>query len=416
MKDCSMDPNETAQKLLLQDPFHEVRRMRDHKKEVRGISERLKLWYGKVMCFTRLNVVKESTETRWKPGMQGRGSRGGRGNYSSRHNSHDAGSNKNAPSGKESEINHVADDGVILPAPQDKKSKEITVVPSSCIVAEKSSTIPASGINESEVKILTAALGDLSASDSVLMPSQDSQPPVGTISLEVGSQQTPLEKVNEDFVKIESKTASVLDVGSSFMQGKMFQGDGPHNRPQQVIGPYKVAPVKEWKPKLTNPIIPAQALVTEVPAIPISVPVEAPPSSTTESGIPESKESRNHLHVPEAEKLGFCFGSFDASFGLNSNTLSGPGGPGPMIDENRSISEAFEETTEHIEEQTNRDQDVLATADDGNNLDRPPSSVDVPEGDVSYNVGPEHAESKQETSLPVPGHQYPVVHPSSNIV
>ncbi|KAJ0878894.1 hypothetical protein HanRHA438_Chr10g0445081 [Helianthus annuus] len=87
-----------------------------------------------------------------------------------------------------------------------------------------------------------------------------------------------------------------------------------------------------------------------------------------------------------------------------------------MIDENRSISEAFEETTEHIEEQTNRDQDVLATADDGNNLDRPPSSVDVPEGDVSYNVGPEHAESKQETSLPVPGHQYPVVHPSSNIV
>ncbi|KAJ0482842.1 hypothetical protein HanIR_Chr13g0658351 [Helianthus annuus] len=97
-----------------------------------------------------------------------------------------------------------------------------------------------------------------------------------------------------------------------------------------------------------------------------------------------------------------------------------------MIDENQSISEASEETTEHIEEQTNRDQDVLATedvlatADDGDNLDRPPSSVDVPEnvspeGDVSYNVGPEHAESKQETSLPVPGHQYPVVHPSSNI-
>ncbi|KAJ0801484.1 putative GBF-interacting protein [Helianthus annuus] len=409
LKDCSMDPNETAQKLLLQDPFHEVRRKRDRKKEP--------------------NVVKESTETRWKPGMQGRGSRGGRGNYSSRHNSHDAGSNKNAPSGKESEINHVADDGVILPAPQNKKSKEITVVPSSCIVAEKSSTIPASGVNESEVKILTAALGDLSASDSVLMPSQDSQLPVGTISLEVGSQQTPLEKVNEDFVEIESKTASVLDVGSSFMQGKMFQGDGPHNRPQQVIGPHKVAPVKEWKPKPTNPI-PAQALVTEVPAIPISVPVEAPPSSTTESVIPESKESRipdgqqviipNHLHVPEAEKLGFCFGSFDASFGLNSNTFSGPGGPGPMIDENRSISEASEETTEHIEEQTNRDQDVLATADDGDNLDRPPSSVDVPEnvspeGDVSSNMGPEHAESKQETSLPVPGHQYPVVHPSSNI-
>ncbi|KAI7744093.1 hypothetical protein M8C21_030343, partial [Ambrosia artemisiifolia] len=418
LKDCSMDPNETTQKLLLQDPFHEVKRKRDRKKE---------------------NVVKESMEGRWKGGMQGRGNRGGRGSYSSRHNSH--GSSRNALAGKENEINHGAVDGVILPAPQDKKNKETTVVPSSSIVDEKSSTVPASDINESEVKILTAALGDLSASDPVPIPSQDSQLPVGTIKLEVGSQQTPLEKVNETSVEIEIKTASGPDVGSSVMQGKLLQGDGHNlispsisrppsnydNRPQQVIGPHKAGPGKEWKPKPTNPV-PAQELESEVPAIPISVPVKAPLSSKTESSIPNSKESHipdgqqviipNHLHVPEAEKLGFCFGSFDASFGLNSNTL---GGPGPMIDENPSISEASVETTEHIEEQANGDQDVLqATADDGDNSDRPPSSSDVPEnispeGEVSSNVGPEQTESKQETSLPVPGHQYPVVHPSSNI-
>ncbi|KAI4386938.1 hypothetical protein MLD38_004811 [Melastoma candidum] len=33
LKECNMDPNETAQKLLNQDPFHEVKRRRDRKKE-----------------------------------------------------------------------------------------------------------------------------------------------------------------------------------------------------------------------------------------------------------------------------------------------------------------------------------------------------------------------------------------------
>ncbi|KAI3804887.1 hypothetical protein L1987_26758 [Smallanthus sonchifolius] len=415
LKECSMDPNETAQKLLSQDPFHEViRRKRDRKKEQ--------------------NVVKEATEPRWKPGMQGRGNRGGRGNYSSRHNSHDAGSSKTALSGKENEINQ----GGILPAPQDKKNKEISVVASSSIVAEKTSNIPVSDINESEVKILTAALGDLSASDPI-MPSQDSQLPVGTVRHELGSQQTPLEEVNETPAEIKIKTALPTieagpEVGSSFTQGKMFQGDGHNlvsssigrppsnynNRPQQVIGPHKVGPGKEWKPKPTNHV-PAQGLGTEMPAVPISIPVEACSSSKPESSIPDSKEPHipdgqhviipNHLHVPEAEKLGFCFGSFDASFGLDSNMLS---------DKSPSISEASEEITEHIEEQANRNQDVLATADDGGNPDRPPSSSNEPENlspeaDMSSDVGPDHTESKQETSIPAPDHQLPVVHPSSNL-
>ncbi|KVI02098.1 hypothetical protein Ccrd_019622 [Cynara cardunculus var. scolymus] len=58
--------------------------------------------------------------------MQGRGNRGGRANYSSRHIPH--GGSRNALSGKENEINQGADDGVVLPAPQDKKNKETSVV------------------------------------------------------------------------------------------------------------------------------------------------------------------------------------------------------------------------------------------------------------------------------------------------
>ncbi|XP_024396875.1 uncharacterized protein [Physcomitrium patens] len=39
LKECNMDPNETAQRLLNQDPFHEVKRKRDKKKESGGAKE-----------------------------------------------------------------------------------------------------------------------------------------------------------------------------------------------------------------------------------------------------------------------------------------------------------------------------------------------------------------------------------------
>jgi hypothetical protein len=62
LRECNMDPNETAQRLLLQDTFHEVKRKRDKKKE----------------------GSKEPLDSRWRPALQGRGGKSGRGNYSSR--------------------------------------------------------------------------------------------------------------------------------------------------------------------------------------------------------------------------------------------------------------------------------------------------------------------------------------------
>eukprot|EP00252_Welwitschia_mirabilis_P027033 TRINITY_DN9108_c0_g1_i2.p1 TRINITY_DN9108_c0_g1~~TRINITY_DN9108_c0_g1_i2.p1 ORF type:complete len:807 (+),score=159.11 TRINITY_DN9108_c0_g1_i2:532-2952(+) len=56
LKDSSMDPNETAQKLLSQDHFHEVRRKRDKKKESM--------------------TAKDYANTRMRSGIQGRGGRG----------------------------------------------------------------------------------------------------------------------------------------------------------------------------------------------------------------------------------------------------------------------------------------------------------------------------------------------------
>lgn len=82
------------------------------------------------------------------------------------------------------------------------------------------------------------------------------------------------------------------------------------------------------------------------------IPVEDHSSLKPASSILDSKESHipdgqhviipNHLHVPEVEKLGFHFGSFDATFGINP------------IPKTASLSEASEEVVEHIEEQPTR--------------------------------------------------------------
>lgn len=81
LKECSMDPNETAQKLLYQDPFHEVKRKRDKRKE--NVSN------------------KDLVDSRSRPGGQGRGGRGGRGSYPPRYISYDAGSGRGSNTSKE---------------------------------------------------------------------------------------------------------------------------------------------------------------------------------------------------------------------------------------------------------------------------------------------------------------------------
>ncbi|KAE8708087.1 hyphally regulated cell wall protein 3-like isoform X2 [Hibiscus syriacus] len=111
LKECSMDPNETAQRLLLQDPFREVKRKRDRKKE-------------------NLNN-KESAESRWRPGSQGRGTRGGRGNFPPRYAAETVVS-KSSGLGRDNGMNQVAEKGSdqSLSTLQETKPKESTQIAS----------------------------------------------------------------------------------------------------------------------------------------------------------------------------------------------------------------------------------------------------------------------------------------------
>ncbi|XP_021740758.1 GBF-interacting protein 1-like isoform X2 [Chenopodium quinoa] len=83
LKDCSMDPNETTQRLLHLDTFHEVKRKRDKRKELQTVKSR------------------PGEDSRWKPGQQGRGTRNARGNSFSQYISNDVGGQRTAAIRKE---------------------------------------------------------------------------------------------------------------------------------------------------------------------------------------------------------------------------------------------------------------------------------------------------------------------------
>ncbi|XP_009589263.1 GBF-interacting protein 1 isoform X4 [Nicotiana tomentosiformis] len=494
LKECSMDPNETAQKLLFQDTFHEVKRKRDRKKELQ-------------------NSIKESAESKWKAGTQGRGNKGSRGNLTSRHVSHDAGAGKN---GKENLTNHFLDKSVGLSSVPNVEAKNISssssaatngpsgLASGSDIIVQNAHASARRGIKQFEAyagagsgvqttpadasKIPKVATGNrdvhgqrrpnsvnssrtlsspppsgahLSASDPVLLPSQDSRPAgvVGTVRREVGSQHSPVERASSNS-NGSKKTTAKSDTGSVDIQVKMpskFQGPGKnqlqefsqtassihggssvsrpssnYNNRSQTIGTQKAGPCKEWKPKpVNNNLAQGSALAAASSGVSM-VSVEVNTLLQPPAAVPETKEDTaelqkkleeshisdvehviipNHLHVPEVEKLGFCFGSFDTSFSLVTSTNNAP-----EHDGSPPIPEASECIEEAASEQPPSNQNASTAVEDTDYSYQPPPSHGQEsfsaKGDDISSSAPECSESKPETLQS--GQQYSVVHTSPN--
>ncbi|KAI9382737.1 hypothetical protein POPTR_014G169900v4 [Populus trichocarpa] len=259
LKECSMDPNETAQKLLSQDPFHEVKRKRDRKKE---------------------NAHnRESGDSRWRSGSQGRVSRGSRTIFSPRRTAHDTGGGRNSAAGRDNGISHAAEKGTgsSLSA-SEEKSKETTASaslsavvangPTGVVSGNSSAThasnlptgsdqhevapspigvnnvgkevsridvdntptiafgtgdtckesVPSSSNSSMSVTPASSSTVCFSLSDPVLIPSNELHPPgtVGAIKREVGIHRT----VGESNAVIPSEK-SASEIGLPFMQGKL---------------------------------------------------------------------------------------------------------------------------------------------------------------------------------------------------
>ncbi|BFG25885.1 hypothetical protein CerSpe_121600 [Prunus speciosa] len=366
LKECNMDPNETAQKLLLQDPFHEVKRKRDKRKE-------------------NLNN-RESAESRWRPGMQGRGGRGGRVNFSPRYLSHDAGGGRSTAPGTENGPSQVAEKGGApsLPTSRETKNKERSLVTSSVPVIVDGSTNLVSGstsvVHPSHVSvgsgpdISLSLVGDnlgssvppvdanknttvkfgnedlheqpapssssglvlptpastlavcFSSSDPVLVPSNDSRllGSVGTIKREVGSHHPSASEIGSSQAqgKVASKTqgvgksqlADLSHPSSTSTHGS--SGSRPSSnyssRSQQSVGTQKVGTNKEWKPKPVNSTVvqgqgtTGTAVASEVPADSVKAPSQLQSvSSVLDSEEATSKLQRKleELHLPQRKTV-----------------------------------------------------------------------------------------------------------------
>ncbi|XP_062195471.1 GBF-interacting protein 1-like [Phragmites australis] len=348
LRECNMDPNETAQRLLLQDTFHEVKRKRDKKKE----------------------GSKEPSDTRWRPAVQGRGGKSGRGNYISRNlaNSNDP-AERSAIAGKENGINQITEKSsgstpTINTNMDTKTSSSAPSLPSglsngpsqlvdpAAVVVTNSSAVgdaiksdstalvdmkgglPSEGVVTVVGPNAPQSLKSASASDPVLVCSINfhNYGDVGAPRQAVGSKMSVEHKVGHD-LPADNKGSSQQSGSSSFGRSGSRPSSSYSSRSQQSFGSQKVMPNKEWKPKPTrttasqateNAIIP-----NDVPLAADTVPQSAPISnSVSKENLLKVEKSLNdlqlsdkqhviipdHLQVSESEKYGLSFGSFNAGF------------------------------------------------------------------------------------------------------
>ncbi|XP_042446115.1 GBF-interacting protein 1-like isoform X1 [Zingiber officinale] len=343
LKECSMDPNETTQKLLLQDTFHEVKRKRDKRKE----------------------NVREPAEPRWRPGMQGRGGRGGRGNYSSRSLPNDTTAGRNATSGKESGLNQGIDKAQMsISTTPDTENKPALSSSVSGIVNGPSNIehpVSSQGSNVSGVD------GAPSEANSDAVTTKTTNPRLPSKDAKCGSAPGQLQRDMDQFSSNKLVMVPSTDTHTPSELGTTKQikphgsvtdepveksqvassSSGPlgsrpsstyNNRFQHPSGMQK-APLanKEWKPKsvLANP---AQASETnDTSEVPVVIEAVSQPlltlSLTTPKGVSVNLAKKveelklsdrqhviipNHLQVPESERHGLSFGSFDANFEFNT--------------------------------------------------------------------------------------------------
>ncbi|KAG8642219.1 hypothetical protein MANES_12G063603v8 [Manihot esculenta] len=456
LKDCSMDPNETAQKLLLQDPFHEVKRKRDRRKE--NVNNR------------------DSGDARWRPGTQGRGSKGGRPNFSARYTSHDAGGGRNLGPARDNGTNQAAEkgDAASLPALQEESKKTSLSASSAAVVANgaigepsgsnsemHASDLPSgSGVSQNKVTSSPIAVSEFGSTMSPTDADKTLTITFGTgdahgIPSPVGSHTAVFES---NAVGPAEKSAS--EIGPPLLQGKMPSKVGkdqlsessqpssasihggssgtrpsPHynSRSQQAIGSQKVASTKEWKPKPANTnVLQGSGLAgsSDVPNVPVEASIQSQPLSNVldseeataklqkkleELHLPQRQHViiPNHIHVPESERTKLSFGSFDASFGVKTSCDSGP----ESDKSSTPLSETSHGAEETVEEQAASNQDTFVAAEEGAYPDHPESPSHAPENltgesKVSSSAITEYNESKQDNVLLSGGQQYSGVHTS----
>ncbi|PON40128.1 GBF-interacting protein [Parasponia andersonii] len=438
LKECSMDPNETAQKLLYLDTFHEVKRRRDRRKE---------------------NLNSKASEERTATNVHRRvGRGGGQGNYTSNFSS-DAGGGRNAAR-RENGANHAADRGPMsssLPFSQKIKNNATPrVTKASTGLPNGNTDLSNESISHGYAyasKLATGSEGhsliDVNKSGPVApQPIDASSSTFSSLRTEQGTPvaeqdqlPTPSSLPKSSFQSSDSLSAPSLlghSGGVSMIENEVG-GQQLAAEPYQINGEKTVSNsnVELGQPESEKTAhgdvnstdkkkIPSKPNEFEMNSL--SETSQPPPSSTHEATTPEvastavaiSSQSTcklnvfdtqhvtfpNHFQVPEALKNGLTFGSFDITFGPKVESVSDGV-------ENLGLAESSPHSEETPEEPSSSYQNVSPNAqddclDNSQSLPQVLEKAQPSEGSVSSSTD-KGDQSKQETQFPPDGHQIPAV-------
>ncbi|KAE8668730.1 hyphally regulated cell wall protein 3-like isoform X2 [Hibiscus syriacus] len=428
LKECSMDPNETAQRLLLQETGVSKSFGPGRDNGTNLVAEK---GSGQSSSTSLETKTKESTLVASPMPVIADGPTG----VVAETPSAPARNAANRPSEKSSV---VSSDGS-APSPAGAINKPTIVFESGDMSGPPAASLSVCSMSTTPASSLTICI---SSSDPVLVPSSDSRPSdsLGTIKHEVGA--TELSSTSMQG-KMSSKSSGVVTnllsesaqpLPAATHGSSLSQPSSNYGSRSQAIGPQKVGSNNEWKPKSISSNVGRGSGTAGASDVPTSS-VEAnahwqPVSRVLDSEEATSKLQKkleelhlpqrrhviipNHIHVPESERTKLNFGSFDASFGVTWSSV----GCQESAKSPTPLSEASKDLDETSEEQASSNQNALAIAEEGDYSDHPQSPAHAPEnlpgdGVVSSSI-PEYNENKQENAFLSGSHQYTVVHTPPN--
>ncbi|KAG6536158.1 hypothetical protein ZIOFF_001207 [Zingiber officinale] len=428
LKECSMDPNETAQKLLLQgflflcelslsgraveyaenscmalldgflidfivNTFHEVKRKRDKRKE----------------------SAREPAELRWGTGVHRRGGRGGQANYS--HSlPNDATAGRNTTLGKENGLNQGANKANTSFSTTPDTGNKSAISLSGSVSGVTNGPSNAEHSVSSQLSHLSGVHGILleEARDAINTKTANSRlPPKG---VKGGSASRQLARDIDQLSSNKPVAVPSIDTHSSAQSGTIKQC---YSCNRFDISSH---PNKEWKPKsvLVNPTkasetnnTPEVTVVTE--AVSQSLPASHSVDSVEDTVNLEEKVEKlklsdikhviipDHLQVPEAQRHGLSFGSFDANFQLNVLVSKDPS----RDDVEELHYEPYHEIDETIEHHSLSNNETSSDTKDDDFPEHPQSSEHAPDSYLikeivvsnSASLAAEYNQPNQEISL-----------------
>ncbi|KAM1204815.1 hypothetical protein EV1_005811 [Malus domestica] len=431
LRECSMDPNETAQKLLYLDTFHEVKSRKDRRKEN--------------------SKGRASEDSRMPPGTQRRVSRGGgQGNYSSNFSS-DAGGGRNYSARRENGANHFADRGPMpspvkpvqktkntAPAPGPKAStgspnglKSLPNGNSTHVGSPKSPTDVDNNVREVFSAIVvkqsgaaapppavvasTPTFGSLDDEKSVSIPNQTpvsaTTAPASTIPSSAsdpalsnhtqGIQKGSGNVIGLELSKSEKTTPrSVNSVqnGKTSNDCKVAEnyGDIKHD------GSLAQMPSNSDKQSQSKPNVPAKVVAPEVGTNAVEATSHLPHDSRV--SVAKHVTFPNHIQVPEALKNVLTFGSIDAPFGVRVDSVKGTGS------DNFSV-EAIESSqdTDETAKEPSPSNNIVSSSVQGDYSESLADALEnlPPLDNVPSSTNSKLELPKQDSQLPPEGHQNP---------